>query len=87
MMLIKNYIAQMKTGISPFYEPGLDDLLKKNLNNRQLFFTSNPKQALENADIIYIAVGTPTDENGRRRSYLISKRPQKPLVKMLRSKK
>ena len=54
----------MKTGISPYYEPGLDDLLKKNLTNGQLFFTSNPKQALENAEIIYIAVGTPTDENG-----------------------
>ena len=60
----ENCIAQMKTGKSPYYEPGLDDLLKKNLTNGQLFFTSNPKQALENAEIIYIAVGTPTDENG-----------------------
>ncbi len=60
----ENCIAQMKTGKSPYYEPGLDDLLKKNLTNDQLFFTSNPKQALENAEIIYIAVGTPTDENG-----------------------
>ncbi len=60
----ETYIAQMQTGISPYYEPGLNDLLKKNLNNGQLVFTSNPKQALENAEIIYIAVGTPTDENG-----------------------
>ena len=60
----ETFIAQVKTGISPYYEPGLNDLLKKNLNNGQLFFTSNPTQALENAEIIYIAVGTPTDENG-----------------------
>ena len=60
----ENDIAQMKTGISPYYEPGLTDLLKKNLNKGQLFFTGNPKLALVDAEIIYIAVGTPTDENG-----------------------
>ncbi|WP_438823153.1 UDP-glucose dehydrogenase family protein [Peribacillus butanolivorans] len=60
----ENDIALMKEGISPFYEPELADLLKKNLNNGQLFFTSNPKLALVDAEIIYIAVGTPTAENG-----------------------
>lgn len=60
----ENDIALMKAGISPFYEPELTDLLKKNLNKGQLFFTGDPKLALVDAEIIYIAVGTPTAENG-----------------------
>ncbi|QED46033.1 UDP-glucose dehydrogenase family protein [Cytobacillus dafuensis] len=57
-------IAQMKKGISPFYEPDLNDLLKKNLTNNQLFFTNDSKLALADADVIYITVGTPTAQNG-----------------------
>ncbi|MFJ8247134.1 UDP-glucose dehydrogenase family protein [Peribacillus asahii] len=57
-------ITLMNKGISPFYEPDLNDLLKKNLNKGQLLFTSNPKEALVDAEIIYITVGTPTNENG-----------------------
>ncbi|MGX2959664.1 UDP-glucose dehydrogenase family protein [Peribacillus sp. JNUCC 23] len=60
----EKYIAQMKQGISPFYEPDLNDLLQKNLTKGQLFFTNDSKLALEAAEIIYIAVGTPTAENG-----------------------
>lgn len=47
----ENDIALMKAGISPFYEPELADLLKKNLNKGQLFFTSDPKLALVDAEI------------------------------------
>jgi len=57
-------IALMNKGISPFYEPDLNDLLKKNLDTGLLLFTSNPKEALVDAEIIYITVGTPTNENG-----------------------
>jgi UDPglucose 6-dehydrogenase len=56
-------IASLKAGIAHFYEPDLDDLLNKNLNGGRLLFSSNPKHALSDADVIYIAVGT-ADKNG-----------------------
>lgn len=62
--LDKEKIDQLNTGISPFYEPGLDELLKKNVNNGRLFFTDSPWKALADADIIYIAVGTPKRQSG-----------------------
>ncbi|OAH54778.1 MULTISPECIES: UDP-glucose/GDP-mannose dehydrogenase family protein [Bacillaceae] len=61
--LDKEKMDQLNTGLSPFYEPGLDELLKKNVNNRRLFFTDSPEEALSDADIIYIAVGTPKQLN------------------------
>lgn len=57
-------VDQLHTGHSPFYEPGLDELLKKNVNNHRLFFTNSPEEALSDADIIYMAVGTPKQLNG-----------------------
>ncbi|MEK3992194.1 UDP-glucose dehydrogenase family protein [Robertmurraya sp. FSL R5-0851] len=60
----KEKISILKQGISPIYEPGLDDLLQKNINSQNLAFTSCPKEAYQDTDCIFIAVGTPSNEDG-----------------------
>ena len=57
-------IEKMKNGISPIYEPGLSDLMKKNIKAGRLAFTSTHEEGFKEADIIYIAVGTPENEDG-----------------------
>ena len=60
----KDKINKLKTGIIPIYEPGLEELVKRNQKERRLFFTSSLKEAVPDSDIIYIAVGTPEKEDG-----------------------
>ena len=60
----ENKVEMMKKGISPIYEPGLDELLIKNYKNKNLDFTTNYVNAYKNADIIFIGVGTPEREDG-----------------------
>jgi len=57
-------VEKMKQGISPIYEPGLDELMKKNIERGRLHFTTSHQEAFRNAEIIYIAVGTPQKEDG-----------------------
>ncbi|KAA0958666.1 UDP-glucose dehydrogenase family protein [Planococcus kocurii] len=57
-------VAKMQQGISPIYEPGLSELMTKNINERRLSFTSNHREGIEQADVIYIAVGTPEKSDG-----------------------
>lgn len=57
-------IEMLQTGRSPIYEPELQPLLEKNLCNGRLRFTTNPKEAYGNAEIIFIAVGTPEQQDG-----------------------
>ena len=52
-------IEKLNLGISPIYEPGLDELIKKNYNVRRLIFTTNLKKAISKSEIIFICVGTP----------------------------
>ena len=52
-------INQLNSGISPIYEPGLDELIKKNHKAKRLYFTSDLKKAISVSDIIFICVGTP----------------------------
>ncbi|MDZ5129153.1 UDP-glucose dehydrogenase family protein [Clostridium perfringens] len=54
----------MKKGISPIYEPGLDELLEKNYKEGRLDFTTDYKNAYKNADIVFIGVGTPERADG-----------------------
>ena len=53
-------IEQLKNGIAPIYEPGLEDLMAKNVNAGRLSFTGNLAEAVDGADAVFIAVGTPT---------------------------
>lgn len=57
-------VQKMQNGESPIYEPGLDELMTKNINEERLFFTTNHKEAFKGAEVIYIAVGTPENEDG-----------------------
>lgn len=57
-------VNKMQAGQSPIYEPGLDELMMKNINEKRLFFTTNHATGFEGADVIYIAVGTPEKEDG-----------------------
>ncbi len=57
-------IKKLKQGKVPIYEPGLEELLKKNLRNKRLSFTTSIKTAAKKATAIFIAVGTPSKKNG-----------------------
>ena len=59
----KKKIDLLNNGIVPIYEPGLEEILKKNHNQKRLIFTSDLKKAVKNSDIIFICVGTPTKKN------------------------
>lgn len=57
-------IAMLNAGGIPIYEPGLAELVCKNRGDERLFFTTSLQQSLEGADAVFIAVGTPPDEDG-----------------------
>ena len=56
----KKKIDKLNLGISPIYEPGLEELIKKNYNANRLIFTTDIKKAINSSDLIFICVGTPT---------------------------
>ena len=56
-------ISQLNNGIIPIYEPGLEDMVKRNVEKQRLFFTTSLKEAMVGAEAIFIAVGTPPDED------------------------
>ncbi len=57
-------INLLKKGIVPIYEPGLEEILKKNIKSKRIKFTSNISEAIKLSKIIFIAVGTPTAKDG-----------------------
>ena len=59
----KNKVELLNNGNVPIYEPGLEEILKRNHKAKRLIFTSDLKQAVSNSDIIFICVGTPTKKN------------------------
>lgn len=56
-------INMLNSGIIPIYEPGLEEILKECVKSERLFFTDNMKRAVDFGNVIFIAVGTPSDEN------------------------
>jgi UDPglucose 6-dehydrogenase len=57
-------IEKLKRGIIPIYEPGLEDIVKRNLRQGRLQFTESIQAGVEASEIIFIAVGTPSREDG-----------------------
>ena len=60
----KDKISKLNRGMVPIYEPGLEDLLKRNRKEKRIAFSTNLKEAVGKSEIIFIAVGTPPKENG-----------------------
>ncbi len=57
-------IAALQKGIVPIYEPGLEDMVLRNVKAGRLHFTTSLESCLNNVDIVFSAVGTPPDEDG-----------------------
>ncbi len=60
----KNKIENLKKGIMPIWEPGLETMVKRNFEKNRLSFTTNITESIKNAQAVFIAVGTPPDEDG-----------------------
>lgn len=60
----KNKIDGLKNGLIPIYEPGLEDMVHKNVKAGRLHFTTDLASVLDDVEIVFSAVGTPPDEDG-----------------------
>ena len=57
-------IDNLHKGILPIYEPGLDEMVNRNVEKKRLHFSTNLAEAIQGAKVVFIAVGTPPDEDG-----------------------
>lgn len=60
----KDKLKSLKNGIIPIFEPSLEEMIKSNVKENRLYFSSDLKSAVEKSTICFIAVGTPQDEDG-----------------------
>lgn len=57
-------VSKMKNGFVPIYEPGLEDLFKRNIEEGRISFSTNLAEGIKNAEIIFLALPTPSGEDG-----------------------
>ena len=57
-------IENLKNGIIPIYEPGLEKMVQRNIEKKRLNFSTSLKDSLQDVDVVFSAVGTPPDEDG-----------------------
>lgn len=57
-------IDALRSGVVPIYEPGLDELIRKNMECGRLHFSTSLPDSLRNSEVVFIAVGTPSREDG-----------------------
>ena len=57
-------VEMMRKGISPIYEPGLSEMMLKNIEEQRLLFTTSHQEGFKEVEVIYIAVGTPENADG-----------------------
>ncbi len=57
-------IDNLNKGILPIYEPGLDEMVTRNVQKKRLHFSTSLKDSIQGAEVVFIAVGTPPDEDG-----------------------
>ena len=60
----KDRINKLNQGIMPIYEPGLEEIVERNIKAKRLSFTTEYETALKDADFAFIAVGTPSGVDG-----------------------
>jgi UDPglucose 6-dehydrogenase len=60
----KEKINKLKNGIVPIYEPGLEKMVERNIQKQTLSFSTDIRSSLSDSDIVFIAVGTPQEEDG-----------------------
>ena len=60
----QNKIDNLNNGLMPIYEPGLEDIVKRNVQKERLLFKTKLSEVVNESDAIFIAVGTPPDEDG-----------------------
>ena len=85
-------IENLKQGVLPIYEPGLEEMVHRNFEKKRLHFSTSLKDSIQGAEVVFIAVGTPPDEDGSADlKYVlavasdIGKHMQKPLVVVTKS--
>ena len=62
--IVPEKVARLRQGISPIYEPGIEEVLQRNLRAGRLHFTTDYAEGLRDADFVFIAVGTPEGPDG-----------------------
>lgn len=60
----KNKVQNLQNGIIPIYEPGLEELVRRNMAAGRLHFTTDLREVLNDVEVVFSAVGTPPDEDG-----------------------
>lgn len=88
----KKKIENLNKGILPIYEPGLEEMVHRNVEKKRLHFSTSLQESIQGAEVAFIAVGTPPDEDGSADlKYVlgvasdIGKHMQKPLVVVTKS--